>query len=380
MTTPTIFSDVANLPFVAKSEPQGVLAQKAIAAIPASTAAGTNIGMIRFNKGFSLTGLALKSDDLDSGTNVVLDVGYLYDDTTGEDDNAFFNDIDIAQDAGSVIWPIADGLLTGISFTATGDGYLSITTRTSSTTTAGNITAIAQFTYNLQAKMATLAQLRTRILSKLDDGDVQHPTAAQVDKQINLTIDYYETDAFWFSEARTSLVATVNNNVLGGLPSDFKEFIMPDALAVVDSECIYPMIHMTPLEYDSIYVSNSSGLPRYYTYRNGQIEIFYAPDKAYVIKLFYRKFYADLVSDDDSNDFTNKCERLIEYKTLADCLRDYRADFERAAAYDSPNSKGGAVVQNEYTKIKRETQNRTVTGELTTENIIDRGNGVWWGY
>lgn len=149
MTTPTIFSDVASLPFVAKSEPQGVLAQKAIAAIPAGTVAGTNIGMIRFNKGFSLTSLALKSDDLDSATGVVVDVGYLYDATIGEDDNAFFNDIDIAQDGGSVVWPIADGLLTGTSFIATGDGYLSITTGAASTTTAGNITAIAQFTYNL---------------------------------------------------------------------------------------------------------------------------------------------------------------------------------------------------------------------------------------
>lgn len=149
MTTPTIFSDVASLPFVAKSEPQGVLAQKAIATIPASTASGTNIGMIRFQKGFSLTGLAIKSADLDSSTNVILDVGYLYDDTTGEDDNAFFNDIDIAQDAGSVVWPIADGLLTGVSFTAAGDGYLSITTGGGSTTTAGDITLIAQFTYNL---------------------------------------------------------------------------------------------------------------------------------------------------------------------------------------------------------------------------------------
>lgn len=228
--------------------------------------------------------------------------------------------------------------------------------------------------------MATLAQLRTRILSKLDDGDVQHPTAAQVDKQINLTIDFYESDSFWFSEVRTSLIATIGNNVLSGIPADFKELIMPDALAVVDSDCIYPMRHLSPLQYDSIYVSNSSGLPRYYTYRNGQIEIFYAPDKAYEIKLFYRKFYADLTADDESNDFTNKCERLIEYKTLADLLRDYRADFERAAVYDSPNSKGGAVVQNEYTRIKRETDNRTVTGELTTENIIDRGNSVYLGY
>ena len=89
------------------------------------------------------------SDDLDTGSNVLLDVGYLYDDTTGEDDNAFFDNLDIAQDAGSRVWPADDGLLTGVSFVSTGEGYVSVTTRAGATTTEGDITMIAQFTYDL---------------------------------------------------------------------------------------------------------------------------------------------------------------------------------------------------------------------------------------
>lgn len=152
MTTPTLFSDVAGTAenkFQAKSEPQGVIAQKFILSVPAATAADVNAGLIRFDTNFSLVGLSLVSDDLDTGTAVTLDVGYLYDGTTGEDDNAFFNAIDIAQDAGSVVWPIADGLLTGVSFKATGPGYLSLTTGGGATTTAGDITGIALFTYDL---------------------------------------------------------------------------------------------------------------------------------------------------------------------------------------------------------------------------------------
>lgn len=152
MTTPDIFSDVAGTAtnkFTAKLEPQGILAQKAIATIPAATASGTDIGMIRFEKGFSLTGLAIVSADLDTATNVTLDVGYLYDDTTGEDPNAFLAALDIAQDAGSRLWPVEDGLLTGISFIATGPGYLNVQTGGGATTTAGDITLIAEFTYDL---------------------------------------------------------------------------------------------------------------------------------------------------------------------------------------------------------------------------------------
>lgn len=149
MTTPTLFSDVAGNEFQAKSEPQCNLAQKFVLTLPAATAAGTNCGLIRFQKGFSLLGLALVATDMDTATTLVLDVGYLYDDTTGEDDNAFFDDSAIGQTGTSVVWPTAGGLLTGVSFVATGAGYLSLTTRGEAIEVAGTVTGIATFTYNL---------------------------------------------------------------------------------------------------------------------------------------------------------------------------------------------------------------------------------------
>lgn len=151
MTTPTIFSDVAGTAAnqnVAKFVPQGIISQKAVIAIPASTAAATKAGAIRFQKGFNLIGFSIKSDDLDTGTDVTLDVGYLYDGTTGEDPDAFLDGVDIAQDAGSLVWPVADGLLTGVGFEAVDDGYLSVEIKTGPTTTAGDITVTAYFTYD----------------------------------------------------------------------------------------------------------------------------------------------------------------------------------------------------------------------------------------
>lgn len=151
MTTPTVFSDVAAVASQWKQLPSGVIAQKFTLSLTTSMAAGTNCGLIRFAPGFSLVGLSLKATDMDTATTLVLDVGYLYDDssTYTEDDNAFFNDTDIGQDAGSVVWPIADGLLTGVSFTAEDHGYLSLTTRGETIEAAGTITGIALFTYDL---------------------------------------------------------------------------------------------------------------------------------------------------------------------------------------------------------------------------------------
>ena len=85
MTTPTIFSDVSAVATVNRADLSGAVStQKAIATLDAVTVTSTNIGMIRFQKGFSLVSLAIKSDDLDTSTNVTLLVGFLTDSDTGE--------------------------------------------------------------------------------------------------------------------------------------------------------------------------------------------------------------------------------------------------------------------------------------------------------
>ncbi|MFN7340327.1 MAG: hypothetical protein ACK5VI_04500, partial [Opitutia bacterium] len=61
----------------------------------------------------------------------------------------FVNDSTIGQSAGSLIWPTAGGLLTGTTFTAAGDGYLSLTTAGENIEVAGTITGYVLFTYNL---------------------------------------------------------------------------------------------------------------------------------------------------------------------------------------------------------------------------------------
>lgn len=150
MVAPTIFADAATNPFQAKGEPQQITAELATAVIPSTTASATIIGMFRFNKGFSLTAFALKTDDLDSGTNVTIDVGYVYDTTADGTDApaAFISANAIAQTGTSLIWPIAGGLLTGVSFVATGNGYITLRTGGGATTTTGNASMIGQWTYN----------------------------------------------------------------------------------------------------------------------------------------------------------------------------------------------------------------------------------------
>lgn len=61
-------------------------------------------------------------------------------------------------------------------------------------------------------------------------------------------------------------------------------------------------------------VNDNPGLPLNYAWYNESIYFYPIPDQVYIIQIFYEKYYADLTSGSDSNDFTNnyETEQLIE--------------------------------------------------------------------
>ena len=219
--------------------------------------------------------------------------------------------------------------------------------------------------------MATLEQIRARIESKLDDGAVQRPRSWQVDAQINSTIDFYENDEFWFNQeiATLTTTATGNDRILASIPADFKSIIEPNGLVVIQGNIRYPLDHITALKFDTLDVS-AIGRPVWYTYRDGNFELYYIPNQEYEVRLFYTKKYDDL-SADGSNDFTNFAPRLLEYRTLADLLLDFREDDPRGTRYL-------ARAEEEFNKIQSETYNRTATGNLSVETIIDGERGYFY--
>jgi hypothetical protein len=220
--------------------------------------------------------------------------------------------------------------------------------------------------------MATLAQLRTRLLGKLDDGSIQRPTAVQVDDQINATIAYYNNSSFWFNQATATVTATAGSpNVSLASIADFKEFLQPNALVLLNGNNRFPLKQISPLAYDTINYQGT-GRPDRFTYRFGGVELYYYPDQNYNILVSYKKSYAALVNDGDTNDFTNYLERAVEYRTLADLLRDYRSDFERGVVYDG-------VAMDAVQKLQRETDNRLASGMLSTEDVVN-GGASWYNY
>lgn len=148
MTAPTLKSDVATIG--AKVEKGGdVISQRFLYTFSATVAPAATLAMVAFQQGFSPVSFVLDGDAY-TGTTETVDIGWLYDATTGEDTDGLFNDLVALGSTGSLVaWPTGTGaLLPTTSFRATGNGYLTIAFN-ATTTTTGVISGIVNFTYDI---------------------------------------------------------------------------------------------------------------------------------------------------------------------------------------------------------------------------------------
>ena len=143
MTTPTILPTGYagdNTDYLkAKVERDGCLrAQYQTVTIPATTATTTVVGLVPFRKGFRLSngGTQLAIADLDTSTNVTVDIGYVYKTGSSETDdpNAFCSAITTAQTGGFITF---DEPTTALPWVAADDGWIALTIGGGATTTSG---------------------------------------------------------------------------------------------------------------------------------------------------------------------------------------------------------------------------------------------------
>ena len=106
--------------------------------IPAATATNAIVGLVPFRKGAKFDyGSRVYSDDLDTSTNVTLNIGYVY------DDNVTYTDATDAFVAASTT-PQTGGMIemtakTGMTWTASADGWI-VGKFLAATTTTGLLT------------------------------------------------------------------------------------------------------------------------------------------------------------------------------------------------------------------------------------------------
>ncbi len=135
--------------FQTKVERDGsVRREQGSVSIPASTATDTIIGLFPFNAGMSFSGLGgfnLYSADLDSSTNVTLDWGIQYQNTTeGTTDLDNITSASTAAQAGGFVAPDEIDWMTLVT---TGNGWVTVQVN-AATTTTGALTFNIPITYD----------------------------------------------------------------------------------------------------------------------------------------------------------------------------------------------------------------------------------------
>jgi len=207
--------------------------------------------------------------------------------------------------------------------------------------------------------MSTFAQMKTRIADDIKRSDL----ATQIGIAINRAIEFYEKDRFFFSET-SGTFATVSGQESYGTSDN-----VPSTIAEIDevtltesSSNIFPL---DKTSFSSIRAMNvggttATGVPLDYTYYMEKFWLTPIPNGVYTVTVYFKKNYASLSADGDTNDYTEEAEDLIEararwwlYKRI---IKDYEAageaKIEELEALSSLQSKttmlitSGAVRKN----------------------------------
>lgn len=217
--------------------------------------------------------------------------------------------------------------------------------------------------------MPTFGELTTKIQNKTE----LNFNSTQVGEAINDAVSYYSSKEFWFNEDQATMTCTTGNPLLTtGFPADFYALREPNAVVLLNSggQVKYLIQKLTGMEYDAM-DQQAQGVPQFYLYRDGNLYLYPYPDDTYTVYLNYTKGYAVMTDSADTNDFTEYADRLIQANAIANLYRDYRHSPQDAAIYDQ-------VAKDELRQILQQTDQRLVTGRLTTENIVADDYGPRW--
>jgi hypothetical protein len=210
--------------------------------------------------------------------------------------------------------------------------------------------------------MPTFSQLKTKIARKLIDPNSTAVSLANVGEAINDAIRFWRYNPLWFNEATATVTLVVGDPVVPSIPSDFLFEDEENGFVILYNQISYSLKKKHPKEYDLTSIQNAVGLPYIYTWRNGVYSVYYNPNLAYTMNIYYIKNYVDLVADGDSNDFTNYADQLIVYEALSRLTGEDRQDTAVGDSYF-------AKANREFENLKKRSRRHSATGRLTVETI-----------
>lgn len=203
--------------------------------------------------------------------------------------------------------------------------------------------------------MSTFSQLRTRIADKLNRSDLN----SQINESINAAIEFYAAYRFWFSETTGTFSTIASQEAYGiadGIPSTIAEI---DYLKITISSTDQPDIEKRPIQWiQERNEGRSTGTPSYYAWYQNKIYFSLIPDAIKTITVFYKKSYAELSADSDTNDFTTYARKLIESHALMLVYEEVLKIPEQALIHEKR-------AANELQSLIIQTENFTSSNQIT---------------
>lgn len=193
--------------------------------------------------------------------------------------------------------------------------------------------------------MATLADLKTRIITEMVRDELSDDLAAQMLVHIQKACRYYQNEKFWFNSIITSAV-TVPSTATVSVPASM---LRVDRVTIPAYYTELLEVTLGDLEYDTI-----ESIPRGYAYYNDALKLYPIPDAVYTLELTGLAEVDAPAVDADTSIWTNDAGDLIVARTKMTLYRDQFRDPEGTQLAQ-------ADVQEVFAQLKRETARRLET-------------------
>jgi hypothetical protein len=195
--------------------------------------------------------------------------------------------------------------------------------------------------------MATLGDLKSRIITEMSRDDLSDDLAGQLATHIQRAIEYYSDTRFWFNAAYASATTTAGS-ALVAIPATIRRIdrvtIPADMAELV--EMTFPLV----VDVDN----QTAGRPRYYAYYNDSLWLSPVPDAAYGLVIYGIAQIDTPTGDTATNVWTNEAQDLIVNHTKMSLARDQFRDPEGAQM-------AMGATQDAFTRLRRETARRLTT-------------------
>jgi hypothetical protein len=175
--------------------------------------------------------------------------------------------------------------------------------------------------------MATLGELKTRVITETNRDDLADDLATALDTCIAQAVSYYANQRFWFNETIVTAICSIGSEYVQ-IPANLVWF---DGVNCLVGAIKTPMTRRSLWYIENLAGTvNTRGQPTEYAVLDGQIRVWPKPSSAYTLTFVGLTNPGVPASDTASNMWTTDAYDLIAYRTKFLLYRDVLRDEDGA--------------------------------------------------